>query len=347
MREYSREEINRLWTHAYYGVIGGGELLRTILFFLAFLLFPIAVLDFNRSLLVVWVLFSIFLIVFALHVRSIVYKSKKGDYPARVTIIRSHVIALLGGFVLWFSFFLLQFGLIYLVNPNNDLTLPAILTIIVYIVTVPLAFVWANGETYNIATKREGIMRSGNLNMFGGWMQKYYWVAVILHVVVWNLFASLDLGIRIISFLFPYAGLMLFILIMRNVNFLWTLLQLGPDASPFQGTLKEARKQVKEMAKHSGRTRTPVWCEGCNAQGEIEVDDPEGNYFVICEVCGAETAEVWCDDGVGGQFVHNIHEHPYEYDCEICRKTHQLPADFYEKPVTLKLIEEPRNKRKK
>ncbi|NOH12483.1 MAG: hypothetical protein HND51_12620 [Chloroflexi bacterium] len=318
----------------------GENTLGNFLVFLVLLLIPVALFGFQAILLLAWILFSVIATAFASHIISIVKKSRQGEFPARIAVPRALIFGVFALIILWMFFALTPFGMAYSATPRGEFLNAAVITAAVYVITIAVAFIWGRDETQAILENRQS-MAVNALNMFGGWMQIYFWIAVLFLAIITNLFLSVDIRLRFLLLILPFASLMLIILTMKNTHLILTLFQIGIENSPYQKTLKEAKKQIKEERKARPRSpmRTPVWCEGCNAQGEIEVDDPEGNYFVICEVCGTETAEVWCDEGVGGQFVHNVEERPMEYDCEICKKTHRLPDDFYEKPVALELIE--------
>jgi hypothetical protein len=80
----------------------------------------------------------------------------------------------------------------------------------------------------------------------------------------------------------------------------------------------------------------PIWCEGCNQQGYIFVDDPERPCFVVCQNCQSETSQVWCSkSGMGGAFVDNLVVRPHHWQCPDCATEYRLPKDFYEEPVAL------------
>jgi hypothetical protein len=85
----------------------------------------------------------------------------------------------------------------------------------------------------------------------------------------------------------------------------------------------------------------PIWCEDCNCQGYIFIDDPEKPCFVTCETCGWETSQVWCPKcGMGGGFVEEISKHPLSWDCPSCKTQHRLPRNFYKETVALIAEEE-------
>jgi hypothetical protein len=80
----------------------------------------------------------------------------------------------------------------------------------------------------------------------------------------------------------------------------------------------------------------PIWCEDCNRQGYIFIDDPEQPCFVVCKTCGWETSQVWCPKcGMGGEFVEEINKHPTSWNCPNCDTEYQLPQEFYEESVAL------------
>ena len=85
----------------------------------------------------------------------------------------------------------------------------------------------------------------------------------------------------------------------------------------------------------------PIWCDDCNRQGGIFIDDPEEPYFVICKNCGWETSQVWCPEcGMGGGFVEEISKRPMSWNCPSCETEYQLPQEFYTKSVELIAIKE-------
>ncbi len=80
----------------------------------------------------------------------------------------------------------------------------------------------------------------------------------------------------------------------------------------------------------------PAWCEDCNSEGYVFVDNPESAYFVICKSCGWETSYVWCPKcGMGSAFVENLSERPFDWVCPNCKTKYPLPNEFYEKPINL------------
>lgn len=90
------------------------------------------------------------------------------------------------------------------------------------------------------------------------------------------------------------------------------------------------------MASEFEKIYSPIWCEVCNQQGYIFVDDAEGSYFVVCKTCGWETSNVWCPKcGMGGGFVRNIGKRPTAWSCPNCKTEYKIPNRFYEKPGTL------------
>ncbi len=94
------------------------------------------------------------------------------------------------------------------------------------------------------------------------------------------------------------------------------------------------------MASEFEKDYSPIWCEGCNQQGYIFVDNLEGSYFVICKTCGWETSDVWCPQcGMGGEFVRNIDKRPSSWKCSNCNTKYELANGFYDNPVML-FIEE-------
>jgi hypothetical protein len=85
----------------------------------------------------------------------------------------------------------------------------------------------------------------------------------------------------------------------------------------------------------------PIWCEQCDKQGLIFVDNIEQAYFVVCKRCGWETAEVFCPKCViGGEFVTQVEKRPKSWKCPDCGTEYALPALFYDEPVLLHLEED-------
>jgi hypothetical protein len=80
----------------------------------------------------------------------------------------------------------------------------------------------------------------------------------------------------------------------------------------------------------------PIWCEDCDCQGYIFVDNFELPYFVVCKTCGYETSQVWCPKcQSSGEFVENISKRPFSWQCSICKTKYNLPNGFYKNPITL------------
>ena len=80
----------------------------------------------------------------------------------------------------------------------------------------------------------------------------------------------------------------------------------------------------------------PIWCSGCNQQGDAYVDNYEDTFFVICNNCQYETSQVWCPKcEMGGEFVIEISKKPKTWNCPNCRSKYELPSDFYGNPVKL------------
>jgi len=80
----------------------------------------------------------------------------------------------------------------------------------------------------------------------------------------------------------------------------------------------------------------PIWCEQCNVQGYIFVEDAEIPAFLICKKCGYEASQVWCPTcGMGGDFIKDIKKRPTFWYCSKCRTKYQLPSTFYDNPVTI------------
>ena len=99
---------------------------------------------------------------------------------------------------------------------------------------------------------------------------------------------------------------------------------------------------MTKKARHLDIATIPMWCDGCEQQGEIYVNSPEESVFVICENCGYETADVWCPKcGMGGEYIRNVEDRPKSWACPKCRTRYRLPVDFYEHPVSL-IITQPK-----
>ena len=80
----------------------------------------------------------------------------------------------------------------------------------------------------------------------------------------------------------------------------------------------------------------PIWCEDCNSQGYIFIDDPEQPCFVVCKTCGWETSQVWCPKcGMGGGFVEETEKRPLNWSCPTCKTRYRLPQEFYKESVAL------------
>ena len=94
------------------------------------------------------------------------------------------------------------------------------------------------------------------------------------------------------------------------------------------------------MTTKAERDFIPMWCEGCNQQGEIAVVDSTMPVFVRCSNCGHEDAEVWCEKcGMGGQFIRHLERHPSTWTCSGCKTVYTLPSGFYDHPVPLQIME--------
>jgi hypothetical protein len=80
----------------------------------------------------------------------------------------------------------------------------------------------------------------------------------------------------------------------------------------------------------------PISCVQCGQQGFIFINDFERSYFVICKTCGWETSQVWCPKcQMGGEFVSNILDRPFSWNCPQCNTRYELSSAFYELPVML------------
>ena len=85
----------------------------------------------------------------------------------------------------------------------------------------------------------------------------------------------------------------------------------------------------------------PLWCEQCDKQGLVFVDDIEQPYFIVCKRCGWEASQVFCPKCViGGEFVRHIEERPMVWTCPDCETEYRLPASFYDESVPLCLEED-------
>lgn len=97
-----------------------------------------------------------------------------------------------------------------------------------------------------------------------------------------------------------------------------------------------SRRVENDMTSEFDKDYLPIWCENCDQQGFIFVDNPEGSFFAICKTCGWETSEVWCPKcGMGGEFVRNIGKRPTSWNCPNCKTKYDLPNGFYENSLTL------------
>ncbi len=82
----------------------------------------------------------------------------------------------------------------------------------------------------------------------------------------------------------------------------------------------------------------PIWCEICDRQGYIFIDDRNNSYYVICKGCGSEYSQVWCPEcGMGGDYARDIDRHPSSWICLVCKNEYSLSPEFYKKPVSLYL----------
>jgi hypothetical protein len=90
------------------------------------------------------------------------------------------------------------------------------------------------------------------------------------------------------------------------------------------------------MTSEFEKEYSPIWCEDCNQQGHIFVDNLEGSYFVICKTCGWKTSDVWCSKcGMGGEFVRNIGKRPSSWNCPNCKSKYEILNGFYDNPIML------------
>ena len=82
----------------------------------------------------------------------------------------------------------------------------------------------------------------------------------------------------------------------------------------------------------------PIWCEPCNQQGYIFIDDPHRTYYVICKSCGSEYSQAWCSEcEIGGDFVREIRNQPSSWVCSDCKKEYKISSLIYKNPVSLYL----------
>lgn len=87
------------------------------------------------------------------------------------------------------------------------------------------------------------------------------------------------------------------------------------------------------MKAHDGVSLLSIWCEGCNQQYVVDVQDAElgKSLYVVCQNCGWETAQVWCPKcEMGGQYVDNVEKHPDSWICDGCDTEYLLPPDLYD-----------------
>ena len=83
----------------------------------------------------------------------------------------------------------------------------------------------------------------------------------------------------------------------------------------------------------------PIWCDGCDQQGKIFVDNFDQPTFVVCNTCGFETSQVWCPKcKMGGEYVRNIETRPKSWVCIDCHTEYVLPKDFYNNPTNLRVL---------
>lgn len=91
----------------------------------------------------------------------------------------------------------------------------------------------------------------------------------------------------------------------------------------------------------SEKEELPIWCEKCNQQGFIYVDDPEKPAFVVCHRCGWEATQLWCPKcGMGGDYIRNLENRPASWVCPSCKTRYRLPDNYYEEPVPLYIDED-------
>jgi hypothetical protein len=80
----------------------------------------------------------------------------------------------------------------------------------------------------------------------------------------------------------------------------------------------------------------PIWCDDCDCQGFVFINDTPHSYFVVCNTCKWETSQVWCPKcEIGGEFVRDISKQPSEWSCPGCNTKYKLPDNFYENPIKL------------
>ena len=91
-----------------------------------------------------------------------------------------------------------------------------------------------------------------------------------------------------------------------------------------------------KMSSEFEKGHFPIWCEDCDQQGYIFIDDFESPHFVVCKTCGWETSDVWCPTcGMGGEYIRNIAKRPASWNCPKCKTKYELPIGFYENPIML------------
>ncbi len=102
------------------------------------------------------------------------------------------------------------------------------------------------------------------------------------------------------------------------------------------GEVPSQRFEKHKMTAEFEKDYLPIWCEDCDSQGYVFVDDLDCPYYVVCKTCGYETSQVWCPKcQMGGEFVRNIGERPSSWNCSNCKTEYELPSEFYENPIML------------
>jgi|WetSurMetagenome_2_1015567.scaffolds.fasta_scaffold563722_1 hypothetical protein len=85
----------------------------------------------------------------------------------------------------------------------------------------------------------------------------------------------------------------------------------------------------------------PIWCENCNQQGYIFMENSNQPALVVCSRCEYETSQVSCPNcDMRGAFVKNLVKKPNSWICDRCGTNYSLPTFFYENPVHLYLEDE-------
>ena len=90
------------------------------------------------------------------------------------------------------------------------------------------------------------------------------------------------------------------------------------------------------MTSEFNKEYLPIWCEDCDQQGYIFIDNLDDPCFIICKACGWETSHVSCPKcQMGGEFVRNISERPSSWICPSCQTQYPISSAVYENPTRL------------